>query len=136
MRGYLRTGAIALSLIGGLVVLGVVGSMIPRIISPDHTHGMGHFIDRIWWPASIGRLTVYALLAFLVFPLQVRRRVQFVLAKLNAIALAEGSHTELPIWQARLQHLQRVGHRTHWVFLALVVRDLVITQFPYFLLRG
>ncbi len=137
MRRGLRMVMMMVLLLAALVVLGFVGSMIKQIITPDNVHGMDQFIDRIWWPASAGRLVIYVLLAWLVFPLVVRRRAQLILIQLDKLATTgEESSAERPVWQARLQHLHRVGRRTHWVFLALLASDLVMAQFPYWLLRG
>ncbi len=137
MHRSLRIVMMMVLLLAALVVLGLVGSMIKQIITPDNVHGMDQFIDRIWWPASAGRLVIYALLAWLVFPLVVRRREQHALAQLNRLANAEEESTdEWSVWHAHRQHLQRVGRRAPWVFLALVGSDLVMAQFPYWLLRG
>ncbi len=135
MRRGLRIVLMVVLLLVALAVLGWVGSMIPQIISPDHTHGMGQFIDRIWWPASAVRFVVYVVLAWLVFPRVVRQREQHALTQLDRLASAEEESTdEWSTWHTHWQHLQRVSHRTHWVFLALVGSDLMMAQFPYFLL--
>ena len=125
----------ALTLVGILmacVVIAYLGPIVLRKMAPPHLAVAEGVIERIWWPATALRGVVYAVLAWGVYPAWVRMR----LTARQAVMPPAGTEKEHAVHEAHLAHLHRAAQRQIDVFGLLLISDLILAQFPYWLLRG
>ena len=147
-------------LVGLLLACGAIAFLGPRLLhtmNPAHLAVAEDVIGQIWWPATVVRLLVYVLLALGVYPAWVRmRRAAWESAQSSwaATEMVEGiaatetpETTEMPevtpadaaaqaaVVQGRA-HFDRAAQRQAVVFGGLLLSDLLLVQFPYWLLRG
>lgn len=124
-------------LVGLLLACGAIAFLGPRLLhtmNPAHLAVAEDVIGQIWWPATVIRLLVYALLAWGVYPAWVRMRYAAWEAAWVATETAEAAAQAA---QAHGQaHFARVAQRQAVVFGGLLLSDLLLVQFPYWLLRG
>ncbi len=122
---------------GVVVALAGVTFLAPRLlqtVNTGHLNTLQSMTDTIWWPATLARVGVYAVLGWLVYPAWIdghRRQVHDTLATLPGDrAETAASRAQLA---ARLAVLASARTRGHWIFLSLVGSDLLIAQLPYYL---
>ena len=142
-------------LVGLLLACGAIAFLGPRLLhtmNPAHLAAAEDVIGQIWWPATGLRLLVYALLAWGVYPAWVQMRyaaweATWTVPETAATpVMAEVAETaETPAWtdgkaQAAVAqgraHFARAAQRQGVVFGGLLLSDLLLVQFPYWLLRG
>lgn len=129
----IRKMGVAVVMIG--VLVGVVWGgpwwVQPVTLRPWGTIQM--WVDQLWWPATVIRCAVYALLAWGVYPLWVQgpRQAQAAQAQRGLDDDPNRRRAE-----ACLRHLDRARQRSPWVFGAFILSDLIFAQFPYGLIRG
>jgi hypothetical protein len=100
----------------GLIVVGALagaawlGPWWVQQVTPRELGALLTGVDALWWPATVLRGGVYALLAWGVYPRWVQGRI-------------------------RRNDPERVRQQSPLVFGAFCISDLVIAQLPYGLLR-
>lgn len=133
-------------LAGLLLACGVIAMLGPwmlRTMNPTHLAVAEDVITQIWWPATVVRLLVYALLAWGIYPAWVRMRgaaweaAWAVTETPASIETAEIADTEARATQAwGRAHFARAVQRQRVVFGGFLLGDLLLVQFPCWLLRG
>ena len=125
------------------VVVGVVGLLVgvasvgPWWVQPMTPHPWGTiqtWVDPLWWPVTVIRCGIYALLAWGLYPLWVQGYIRQAQAVQERGALDDDPDRRAA--EARLRHLYRARQRSPWVFGAFILSDLILAQFPYGLMRG
>lgn len=123
-----------------VVIMGLlvgVASVGPWRVQPMTSHPWGTiqtWVDPLWWPATVIRCGLYALLAWGVYPLWVQSLIRQAQAVREQRML--GDDPDRRAAEARLRHLYRVRQRSPWVFGAFLLSDGVIAQFPYWLMQN
>ena len=123
--------------VGVVVLLVGVASVGPwwvQQVTPRPWGTIQTWVDQIWWPATVIRCGVYALLAWGVYPLWVQGFIRQAQAVQEQGALDDEESRRVA--EARLHHLYRARQRSPWVFGAFLVSDGVIAQFPYWLMQN
>lgn len=124
---------------GVIVALAGVAFLAPRLlqtVNTSHLNTLQSLTDSIWWPATVVRIGVYAVLGWLVYPAWVdghRRQAQDTLATLP-VDQADAAEARARL-TTRLAVLATARTRGHWIFLSLVFSDLLIAQLPYYLIE-
>ena len=138
-------------LVGLLLACGAIAFLGPRLLhtmNPAHLAAAEDVIGQIWWPATVLRLLVYALLAWGVYPAWVQMRraawesAPSVWATMETAGVTEtetaaraDAAARAAVAQGRA-HFDRAARRQRVVFSGLLLGDLLLMQFPYWLLRG
>lgn len=104
--------------------LALAAAVLVKTLPAADWRGVHPVIERIWWPATALRVAVYALLAAVVYPRWVNHR-------LPPVVLEES----VDAWQARSVQRYRAQRRAPAVFLALLISDACLAQWPYWLLQ-
>ena len=117
-----------------LVGVASVGPWWVQQVTPRPWGTIQTWVDQIWWPATVIRCGVYALLAWGVYPLWVQGFIRQAQAVQEQGALDDEESRRVA--EARLHHLYRARQRSPWVFGAFLVSDGVIAQFPYWLMQN
>ena len=130
----IRKGGVAVVMVG--LIIGVVGAGAGWVqpMTPPPWGTIQTWIDQFWWPATVIRCAVYALLAWGVYPVWVQGAIRQAQAVQAPGALDDDSHRRRG--EARLRHLDRARQRSPWVFGAFLLSDGVIAQFPYWLMQN
>lgn len=129
----------AVLLLAALIAIAYLGPRLVRTLTPDRLAAVDDLLAAIWWPATGLRLAVYALLAWGVYPAWVAGHARAPAARRAALppaGLDPAADAERARLTARLAHLARAGRRQRPVFVLFLASELLLAQFPYWLLRG
>jgi len=123
--------------VGVVVLLVGVASVGPwwvQQVTPRPWGTIQTWVDQLWWPATVIRCGVYALLAWGVYPLWVQGHIRQAQAVREQRTLDDDPDRRAA--EARGRHLYRARQRSPWVFGALLLSDGIIAQFPYGLMQN
>lgn len=130
----IRRVGVTVVIMGLLVGVASVGPWLVQQVTPRQLGTIQTWVDQIWWPATVIRCGVYALLAWGVYPLWVQGVIRQAQAVRDQQALDDDPNRHAA--EARLRHLYRARQRSPWVFGAFLLSDGVIAQFPYWLMQN
>lgn len=139
LKRFGRALGTVLLLLAALAVAAALGPAVVTTMTPDRLSAADDLIARIWWPATALRVAVYVLLAWGVYPLWVgghHRAARARRGRLPPRGEDPAADWDRMAWDARLDQLARAARRQPRVFGLFLAGDLVLAQFPYWLLRG
>ncbi|MBK8168626.1 MAG: hypothetical protein IPK64_21985 [bacterium] len=138
MRRLLRWALLTGLILAALLAAAALAPRLAAQLTPARLGAADALLARLWWPATLARLAVYAALAWGVFPLWARERARESDAALQVLP-PPGENPAADRWRDRLErqrdHRRAAARRRSTVFGWLVGADLLVAQIPYLLLR-
>lgn len=122
-----------------MIMPAVVGALVFALLGQEGPEAMQGVLDRWWWPMSVFRLAVYAMIAWLVWPYlqrRVRESALWRLAALRSELFAESEAADgyvLQVIAEKEEKTRRFHVPGYFVFAGFVLFDAVFLQLPYFI---